>query len=246
MTTTKPKKAQSRLEFVLDYIKDKIADGTLKAGIQLPTELELARELGVSRTPVREAIKVLAASGVVDVRHGHGTFITDGAQASLAQLLLFQIYLQDTTPQKLIELRLIFERSCAELAAQRRTQDDLEEMRACIERLRHLTTAAPFDLDAITEADLAFHRTVYRATHNELVATIANFVLNMVADWVRKSHENGEAANSVRLHEVMLTMIETRNSGGARECYGVEANMEHFRRMLEEVEGRRDRTDAVQ
>ncbi|WGF88000.1 FadR/GntR family transcriptional regulator [Marinivivus vitaminiproducens] len=232
------KKAPSRLEIVLDHIKGRIADGSLKAGVQLPTEVELAQELGVSRTPVREAIKVLAASGVVDVRHGHGTFITDGAQASLAQLLLFQVHLKDTTPQKLMEVRLIFERSCAELAAQRRTPEDLAAMRACIERLRALSQATPRDLDAICEADLDFHRAVYRAAHNELVATIANFVLNMLAGWLRTSHEGGEAANSVRLHEVMLTMIETGNSGGARESYAVSANMEHFKLMLEQVERR--------
>ena len=231
-------KPRSRLEIVLDHIKRSIADGTLKAGAQLPPEIELARELGVSRTPVREAVKVLAASGIVDVRHGHGTFIANGAQASLGQLLLFEIYLKDTTPQKLMEVRTIFERSCAELAAQRRTPDDLAAMRACIERLRPLVIANPINFDATLEADLDFHRAIYRAAKNELVATLANFVLNMVSGWLRRSHENGGLEDTVRLHEVMYTMIETRNSGGARECYGVEANMEHFRKMLEEIEQR--------
>lgn len=232
-TPPTPRKPGSRLAFVMDHIKALMANGTLKPGEQIPTELDLARELAVSRTSVREAIKVLAASGVVEVRHGHGTFVSDGAKASLAQLLLFQIYLQDTTPQKLMEVRLVFERSCAELAAQRRTPEDLERMRTCIERLHDLAESAPEDLDAITEADLDFHRAVYQATHNELVASMADFVLNMVAEHLRRSHENGEAMQSVRLHETMYTMIETRNSGGARECYGVEANMDHFRQMLE-------------
>ncbi len=240
----KSPKMQSRLDFVLDYIKRRIADGSLSAGARLPAEVELAREIGVSRTPVREAIKVLAAAGMLDVRHGHGTFITSGPQASLAQLLLFQTHLQVTTPQKLMEVRLVFERSCAELAAQRRTSADLAAMRECIERLKRLTEDVQPDLDAITEADLDFHRAIYRATDNELVASVANFVLNMVADWVRKSHEIGEVMSTVRLHEVMYTMIETQNSGGARECYGAEANMAHFRRMLEQLEGN-DRSRAV-
>ncbi|MEX2519929.1 MAG: FadR/GntR family transcriptional regulator [Paracoccaceae bacterium] len=235
-TSETPAKPQTRLDFALDYIKDKIADGTLTAGVRLPAEVDLAREIGVSRTPVREAIKVLAAAGVLDVRHGHGTFIAKGPQASLAQLLLFQIHMKASTPQKLMEVRLIFERSCAELAAERRTPEDLATMRECIERLRALTEEAVPDLDAITEADLDFHRAVYHASHNELVASIANFALNMVAGWLRKSHGIGEVRNTVRLHEVMYTMIETRNSGGARECYGVEANMEDFRRNLEQLE----------
>ena len=231
-------KPRSRLEVVLDHIKRGIAEGTLKAGAQLPPEIELARELGVSRTPVREAVKVLAASGIVDVRHGHGTFIANGAQASLGQLLLFEIYLKDTTPQKLMEVRMIFERSCAELAAQRRTDEDLAAMRACIERLRPLVAADPIDYDATLEADLDFHRAIYRAAQNELVTTLANFVLNMVSDWLRRSHESGGLQDTIRLHEIMYAMIETRNSGGARECYGVEANMAHFKKMLEVIEKR--------
>lgn len=235
-TSETPKKPQTRLDFVLDYIKDRIANGALTAGARLPAEVDLAREIGVSRTPVREAIKVLAAAGVLEVRHGHGTFIAKGPQASLAQLLLFQIHMKASTPQQLMEVRLIFERSCAELAAERRTPEDLAAMRECIERLRPLTEEACPDLDAITEADLDFHRAVYQAAHNEMIASIANFALNMVAGWLRKSHGNGDIRNTVRLHEVMYTMIETRNSGGARECYGVEANMDHFRRNLEQLE----------
>lgn len=232
----RPARQKSRIEVVLDHIKALIAEGRLKLGDRLPTELELAAALGVSRTPVREAMKVLAAAGIVEVRQGHGTFISDGARGSLSQLLLFQIYLKDTTPQKLMEVRMLFERSCAELAAQRRTAEDLTEMRRCIEHLRDLTAAAPGDVDALAEADLDFHRAVYRATHNELVETIANLALNMVAPWIRRTHEHGEADSSVRLHEVMYTLIEARNSGGARECYGVDANMEHFREMLERLE----------
>ncbi len=234
----KGRKQLSRLETVVEHIKQRIADGSLKPGDQLPPELELARELGLSRTPVREAVKVLAAAGVLVVRHGHGTFVSAGAQASLGQLLLFEIYMKDTTPQKLMEVRLLFERACAELAARRRTDDDLAEMRACIERLRPLVAADPLDYDATVEADLAFHRAIYRATKNELVETLANFVLTMISGWLRHSHASGGLADTVRLHEVMYTMIETRNSGGARECYGAEANMAYFRKILEDAQSR--------
>ena len=231
-----PHKPQSRLDFVLDHIKRQIADGSLRAGDQLPPENELARSLGLSRTPVREAIKALAAVGVLDVRHGHGTFVCDGAQASLGQLLLFELYLKNSTPQKLMEVRRIFERSCAELAAQRRTEEDLAEMRRCIERLRPLAKAQPPDLDATVEADLAFHRAIYKASGNELVATLANFVSTMIAGWLRRSHASGGLEDTVRLHEVMYTMIETRNAAAARECYGADENMAYFRSILEKAE----------
>jgi GntR family transcriptional repressor for pyruvate dehydrogenase complex len=228
-----PRRLQSRVEVVLEHIKRRIADGALAPGAQLPTELALARELGVSRTSVREATKLLAASGVIDVRHGHGTFVSDGTQASVAQLLQFQLHLRDTTPQKLMELRLVFERACAELAAERRTEADLRAMRDCIERLRGLADLEPVDIDAVNTADMAFHRAVYRATDNELVATVAGLVLDMVSGWLHQANRAGDVMKTVELHETMLRMIQNRDSGGARECYGVEENMAHFRRMLE-------------
>ncbi|MDP3256759.1 FadR/GntR family transcriptional regulator [Bosea sp. (in: a-proteobacteria)] len=237
-TNGKGRKPLSRLEIVLEHIKQRIADGTLKPGAQLPPEIELARELGLSRTPVREAVKVLGAAGILVVKHGHGTFVSASAQASLGQLLLFEIYMKDTTPQKLMEVRLLFERACAELAAQRRTEEDLAAMRECIDRLRPLIAADPVDYDATVEADLAFHRAIYRAAQNELVETLANFVLTMVSGWLRRSHAHGGLADTVRLHEIMYRMIETRDAGGAREAYGAEVNMEHFRKVLEQIDSR--------
>ncbi len=223
----------SRVELVLEHVKQRIADGSLAPGAQLPTEVALADALGVGRSSVREATKLLAASGLLDVRHGHGTFVSEGTQASVARLLQFQLHLRDTTPQKLMELRLVFERACAELAAARRTDDDLAAMRACIERLRGLATGEPVDVDAVNRADMDFHRAVYRAAHNELVATVADLVLDMVSGWLHLANRVGDVSKTVELHETMLRMIETRDSGGARECYGVEANMAHFRSMLE-------------
>ena len=93
------------------------------------------------------------------------------------------------------------------------------------------------------EADLAFHRAIYRAAKNELVETLANFVLSMVSGWLRRSHAHGGLADTVRLHEIMYTMIETRNTGGAREAYRAEVNMEHFRRILEQMGAREDEAD---
>lgn len=232
-TENKRAKPASRMELVLDYVKQGISGGKFRAGDQLPNELVIAEEVGVSRTPVREAFKVLSAIGLVDVRHGQGTFVASNTGSSLAQLMLFQVYLQDSTPQKLMEVRLIFERSCAELAATRRDEEDLAAMQAAIEELRHYAAISPIDLDNATNADLKFHRALYKAAKNELIETLANFVLDMVSDWVRKAHEQGEQADSIRLHEMMISFIKDRNSGGARECYGVDANMAHFKRMLE-------------
>lgn len=228
----------SRVDLVMDYIKTSVTDGSLQAGDRLPTEFELAEQLGVSRTPVREAIKILDMVGIVEVRHGAGTFVRQEFHSALAQLMLFQSYLKDTTPQKLMEVRQVFERSCAELAAVRRSEDDLKALRESIELSRRLADDPESTLAAVLEADLAFHRLVYRAADNELLEAVANFVLSMVAPWIGKSIERAGPGNAVKLHEVLYVMIESGNASAARELAHsrdlfsgdpVEANMQHFR-----------------
>jgi DNA-binding FadR family transcriptional regulator len=238
-----PKKAQSRVNLVMEHIKNAVMSGALKGGDRLPSELEIAETLGVSRTPVREAIKVLDVVGVIEVRHGSGTFVRPGVQAALSQLLLFQTYLTDTTPQKLMEVRGIFEKNCAELAAERRTDADLADMRNAIEHLRSLAADPNATHERILQADLAFHRLVYRASGNELIESIANFVLTMVAPWIGKSLRHMGPQNAIKLHEIMLIMLESGNANAAREFtaskgFGhtnpVDANMLHFRDTITE------------
>lgn len=227
------KKQPSRLDLVMDYIRDGIVSGQFKSGERIPNEAEIGDAVGVSRTPVREAIKVLTAIGVLDVQHGLGTFVTPGVESSLAQLILFQIYLKGTSAEKLVEVRMVFERSCAELAASRRTPEDLKEMRRCIDRLKDLSMRKDRDLEEVTTADLDFHKAVYRASGNELLESISSFVLNMLAESVKTAQKVSNLERVINLHELMFTMIEKGVVEGVGGSFGVDANMQHFQARLE-------------
>jgi GntR family transcriptional repressor for pyruvate dehydrogenase complex len=229
-------KQPTRIQIVLQYIKDCISDGTFPPGSKLPTENEIAETLGVSRTPVREAVKILEALGLLDVRVGSGTYLRVGLERSLSHVLMLQLSLHKTTPKKLMEARRIVERGCAELAAERRTEDDLAQMRASIEALESCTNRHDATPNEMLEADLQFHRVVFQATKNELVAAFANFVLDMVAPWVGRSLENTDPMQAVYNHKLEYSMIEAGNAGAARESVvltAVDAGMDHWRSSLE-------------
>jgi GntR family transcriptional repressor for pyruvate dehydrogenase complex len=223
----------SRVDRVIQYVKNQISEGSWTAGTRLPNENEVAKTLGVSRTPVREAIKVLAAAGLLETRQGHGTFVRSRISVSALQLALFQIHLEKTTPQKLMEVRELFEAACVELAAQRRTGNDLVAMELAIQRLRDEAVRRPLDRAAALEADIAFHRAVYAATHNELIQAIANLMLEMITPYIGKSHEAGQLQQSIRLHEMMLEAITAHDRGEQKLMRSVRANMDHFRQTLE-------------
>ena len=227
-------KQPTRIQTVLEYVREGIATGRLKPGSKLPVENEIAEHLGVSRTPVREAVKILEAVGILDVRIGSGTYVQPSLEPSIAQLLMFQLYLRQTTPKKLMEARRIIERGCAELAAERRKPADLDEMADSIKALEFFAGAEHEQPDETLEADLAFHRAVYKATDNELINAIGNFVLDLVSPWVRQSLQLTGAAKAAEMHRAELMMIEAQNAGAARECVAaVDLGMQHWLESLQ-------------
>lgn len=234
------KRQPTRVQMVLEHVKDQIIAGHLKPGSQLPTENEIAEHLGISRTPVREAIKIFEAMGVLDVRIGSGTFVNQEIEPSLAQLLLFQLYLQKTTPQKMMEVRQMIARGCSEMAAQRRTSEDLAAMEAAIKKMEALAKLANPSFDEALEVDLEFHRAVNRATHNELVETIGNFILDTVAPWIKISLQRLSPSAAVKVHRLEYEMIAAGNSDGAREnrtMAAVDLSLENWRNSLIETPG---------
>ncbi len=236
MDVKESRKLPTRVDIALDYITGEIASGRLQPGDKLPNEKELAELLGISRTPVREAMRTLSVSGLIEIRHGHGNYIRADEGIPVLPLAMFQLYLQESTPEMLMELRNIFDRNCAELASVRRSEADLAAMRESIDRLRALSSDPAAKMDEILQADLDFHRAVYKAAGNRLIVVVAEFVLNMVAPWVKRSLEVSGRQRAVGLHETMFEMIRDQKTGELSRK-SVDANMEHFRASLVESTG---------
>jgi uncharacterized protein (DUF433 family) len=107
-------------------------------------------------------------------------------------------------------------------------------MRECIERLRKLSKEENSPLDELLKADLDFHRAIYAATGNKLIVAVAEFVLNMVAPWVRKSLDVSGRYRAVGLHEQICEVIEGHKTGRASRK-SVDVNLRHFQASLEAV-----------
>src|SRR5262245_10723868 len=115
-------------EQVIEHIRELIQAGTLRPGHRLPSERELAREMGVSRPSVRAGLRSLAAMGVVRTRHGAGTFITDGPPALVSEPLGLLAELHGISRDGLFEARRVLEVGTVALAAERATGEQLASM----------------------------------------------------------------------------------------------------------------------
>ncbi len=156
---------------LVEALGERIRDGRLAPGDKLPTEAAVMAEFGVSRTVVREAISKLQAGGLVETRHGIGTFVVGIGDGSAFRIEPQQLgTLRDVIA--VLELRIGIESEAAGLAAMRRSEANLAAMRAAVDAF---AAAVEEGRDAVA-ADFQFHSEIARATQNEhfagLMATL--------------------------------------------------------------------------
>lgn len=146
-------------------IKNAIADGRLKPGEQLPPERELARRLGVSRTSLRDALKMLSGMGLVDVRRSHGVFVAR-PEERLSRQLAHELLLDAQPLGDLFDIRLALETKAAAWAAERATDEQLATIAQCYEDLCQRVESEALIPEAADRLDGELHRLIIQATGN--------------------------------------------------------------------------------
>lgn len=159
---------RSLVDVAVGAMRERLERGEWRVGERIPIEPELAAQIGVSRNTVREAVRVLAFSGVLEVRQGDGTYVRSAIDTSDVAHGLSGSSLREN-----LEVRAMLEVEAARLAAQRRTPEDLERIMAAL-ALRG-ERADKRRQDVFIEHDLAFHRAVVDAAHNPALAKLYHF-----------------------------------------------------------------------
>lgn len=212
-----PRRARSLALGLVDAFVGRIRDGRLVVGDKLPTEAELMNEFGVSRTVVREAISRLAAGGLVETRHGIGTFVLGDADTSSIRLNADSTAaLRDVVA--VVELRLGLEAEAAAMAAMRRSDAELTALRnAQADFFRAIDSG-----DTVLP-DIHLHLAIARATHNahfvELMTQLGAILIPRTrVDTVRIAGEGrSEYLRRVHAeHESIVTAIANRDPEAAR------------------------------
>lgn len=213
------------VNFVLDRIKEAIISGELKPGDVMPSEAELTANLGVGKTSIREAVKMLQAVGAVDIRQGYGTVIRTEPGPDMLTPLVFQLLLKDGTPAELLEFRQQLEPSWSLLAMRKATDTDLERIEQTVSRLeknieRGVQTA---------EDDLAFHRAILDTTHNPYMITIGSTVLELFRSSIQRSMADipATAAND---HRAIFSAFKSRDADALLNA--IEASYEGWAHSL--------------
>ena len=187
-------------EIVSDALRQAIRDGILPPGERL-MEIPLAEELGVSRTPSREAIRILEQEGLVVMIPRRGTYVAD-------------MSLKDVT--EVFELRSILEELAAELAAERITNEEIEALE------QHLVEIGNYmnenNLDKVVQADILFHEILYKASRNDrLVEMIHNLREQTLRFRTLSMSQTGRLAKTWDEHRQLVEAISDRDVERARQ-----------------------------
>ena len=190
-------------ELVLEAIREAIINGTLKPRERL-MEIQLAEELGVSRTPIREAFRKLEMEGFVVMVPRKGAYVADLSFKDIADVF---------------EIRSALEGLAASLAAQRITDEELDELERClVEKADAITTN---NIEKLVLVDTKFHETIYKASRNERLTNIINNLREQIQRFRATTLAYpGRMQESLDEHRAIVEALQARDAKQAQQLAG--------------------------
>ena len=201
-------------EQIADKLREMIIQESMKTGSKLPAEAELMARFGVSRSTVREAVKILQTEHIVDIRQGQGTFLC--AMPGLAEDPLgLRFADQEELIAQLLETRLLIEPGVAALAAQRRRMEHLAEMKRLLDRMDN----AYLHGEDYTPFDFEFHSLIARCTGNDVVMRLLPTIHESIqAGYHHTQRVEGSYQRASQCHLEMYRSIADGDSDRARQA----------------------------
>lgn len=210
-------RAASLDERIVAEIRALIEAGRISPGDRLPSERELARALRVSRASLREALRRLAALGLVEIRWGQGVFVRSVDLEFILEHVA-PLMLQDGSTADLYEIRRLLEVEAAGWAARRATTSERAELRALTAEGRANRDRLAADANVARDFDQRYHNLVARLSHNQVLMRIMVSLLDLLGELRQRSFAvPGRALRSLEEHEQITEAIVAGDVEAARE-----------------------------
>lgn len=230
MANLQPYRRETPTAEITRRLLDYLLSGSLALGHKIPPERQLAEALGVGRSTVREAIKSLSLLGLLDVRQGDGTYLSRSTSDLLPRVIEWGMLLEQPYISDLIEARERIEPIVAEFAAERRSEEDIDALRALIQEME----SASSDIDRYVDADTAFHLRLAEAGANYVFRNQLSSIRELLRVWATNVLEAaGETESSLAMHRPILDAVERRDTTAAGRA--MTAHMERAGRRLREA-----------
>lgn len=205
-------------------LSDSIADDILSMitiekrfspGDKLPNEMELSEKLNISRTTLREAIRILVTNGILEIKRGRGTFVKKGIDVSNTMQSFNDLSNARINAKDLYEMRLIFEPEAAYYATIRASDAELKRI---LDYGKQIEEKINLGHDR-TDVEQKFHKAIAKATHNEFMDKLMPVIFQGIDKGVILSQKNERVAkDTINDHKMIMEFMEARNPEGARSA----------------------------
>jgi GntR family transcriptional regulator, transcriptional repressor for pyruvate dehydrogenase complex len=216
----KPIGNKSIVNTIVERITDSIMRKQLKPGQKIPTELELSESLDVGRNSIREAIKILTALGILEIRRADGTYVSSEFSENMINPLVYSLILAKDSSEDIHELRSLFEVGAVELAIQKADENDIKTLRDMHAEMVLEANKGIVDPSKFIEMDMQFHQYIVKITHNPLIYKISSVIerltrasqLNTIKFLCETSNMNFISG----VHEEIIGLIENKDYANIR------------------------------
>ena len=226
ITQLKRVKKESIRTQVFRQLRDQVLRRTWPPGSKLPSEHELARSMGVSRVSLREGIQRLASLGILETRHGEGTFVRELTGDIYFNPLIPLLALDPADVFHVLEYRRIVERGSAALAAERATEQDLTDLEAVYE----LMQATRDNVAEFARADLEFHLVLAKATGNPVLIKVNNVLRSVLGISMENIVSTLGVSDGLHYHRLLIDAVRARDAAEAERLME-----EHVVRTIERL-----------
>ncbi|NDL68419.1 FadR/GntR family transcriptional regulator [Anaerotalea alkaliphila] len=212
-------------ESVAENIISFIIDNRLEAGSKIPNEFELAETLGVGRSTIREAIKVLVSRNILEIRRGAGTYVSEKQGVSDDPLGLTFLRDRHNLALDLVSVRLMLEPEIAALAAKNATEEDIRELVEQCDKVEAMIRKG----EDHTAEDIKLHKSIAKASKNAVVENLIPVINSSVAVFVNVT-QGLLSQETIETHREVVEAIRKRDVEGAK--YAMTMHLIYNRRMI--------------
>ncbi len=211
-------KKESVLQSVINRITDAIKSGELRPGDKMPPEVELAESLGVARSSVREAIKILSYLGVLESKRSEGTFVCRGYSESMIDPMVYGIFLNQESVENLMGLREMTEAGMMKLAIEHHEESELQELEEILENMKNASKKEHNRVSAFFREDDKFHDKIAEMGKNPMADKINRIVRSLTYDMrmqtVAMMVTQGRIDELIDAHRILIDAIRKGDSDG--------------------------------
>ena len=204
------------IDSIVAEIRDKVISGELKEGQMLASQDNLAKEMGVSRASLREALNHLRLMGLIETRHGSGSVVRRKTPVAFIDSLSSLLTMDRASAAELLDARLYLESAVVAVAAKNASEEDLKGMKQLVKGMERDFKVG--DIESFTSRDVQFHMLIAQSTKNRVLAKVVEIIREILRQFIKKFFATVPASvsDAIEYHKLIYEAIKDRDPEGAQ------------------------------